>query len=129
MHRLPFGATISDAMLERLKKAAAQGREQKPPMIPDVRLVERCGDAMAGLRATSEGRLGFDAKAVNRVAAYSARPVPQLEWAILLFERKYAHNVFVLGDFEVEIADEAQDALKGKILDLADGKITTRAST
>ena len=122
MHPLPFGATISDAVLASLKEAALQGREHTPPMIPEVRLVERCGDAMVGLSPTSGGRLSFHTEPVNRVAASLTRPVPQLEWTILLFERKFAHSVFVIGDFEVEIGNEAQAALKGKTLDLVDGK-------
>ena len=129
MHPLPFGATISDAMLAVLKRAAAEAREQAPPMISEIRLVERCGDAMAGLRPTSGDRVSFHGEPVNRVAAHVARPVPELEWAILLFERKYAHSVFVIGDFDVEIGDEAQAALKGKVLDLADGRIITSVST
>jgi len=91
-------------------------------MIPEIRLVECCGDMMASLRPTA-GRLSFHSEPVNRVAAYSAHPVPKLEWAILLFERKYAHCVFAIEDFEVEIGEEAQAALKGKVLDLIDGKM------
>lgn len=129
MHRLPFGATISDAMLVMLKSAAAQAGEQTPTTIPEIRLVARCGDAMAGLKPRLGSRLSLHAEPLNRVAAYSARPAPELEWAVLLFERKYAHSVFVIGDFDVEIGDEAQAALKGNVLDLVDGKIITRAST
>ena len=124
MHRLPFGASISEAMLVALKSAAAHGRDQNPEMIPEIRLVERCGDAMAGLRS-SEGRLSFHCEPVNRVAAYSARPAPNLKWAILLFERKFAHSVFRVGDLEVEIGEEAQTGLSGHVLDLVDCKIIT----
>jgi hypothetical protein len=125
MHQLPFGASISEAMLAALKNAAVQARERTPTAIPEIRLIERCGDSMAGLRPSSESRLCFHAEPVNRVAAYSSRPAPELEWAILLFERKYAHSVFAVGDLDVEIGDEAQAALKGKVLDLVDGKIIT----
>lgn len=97
-------------------------------MIPEIRLVERCGDAMASL-GSSEGRLSFHSEPVNRVAAYSARPALKLEWAILLFERKFAHSVFKVGDFEVEIGEEAQAGLSGHVLDLVDGKIVTIPST
>ena len=129
MHQLPFGASISDAMLSKLKQAAAQAREQTPGMIPSIRLVERW-DAMVGLRPTSEGRLSFHAEPLNRVAAYSARhAATDWEWGLYFFERKYAHTVFVIEDFEVEIGTEAQAALKGRVLDLGDGKIITIAST
>ncbi|MBI3851652.1 MAG: hypothetical protein HY298_15450 [Verrucomicrobia bacterium] len=130
MHQLPFGASISDTVLAELKRAAVHGRDQTPEMLPEIRLVEVCGDAMAGLRPTSEGRLSFRTEPVNRLAAYSARPAAtKWEWAILLFERKYAHSVFVIGEFEFEIGEEAQTALKGKVLDLVDNKIIAILST
>src|SRR6184192_4301530 len=117
MHRLPFGATISDAMLAVLKKAAAQAREQTPVMIPEIRLVERCRDAMVGLRPTSEGRQSFHTEQVNRLASYSTSSAAmEWEWALFAFERKYAHSVFVVENFEVEIAEEAQACLKGNVL-------------
>ena len=84
---------------------------------------------MADLRPRLGNRLSFHAEPVNRVAAYSSRPVPELEWAIYLFERKYAHSVFVIDDLDVEIGVEEQAALKGKILDLVGGKIIARASS
>jgi len=120
-------------MLSKLKQAAAQAREQTPGMIPSIRLVERHGlvagdfrDAMVGLRPTLEGRLSFHPEPLNRVAAYSARPAAtEWEWGLYFFERKYAHTVFVIEDFEVEVGPEAQAALKGRVLDLVDGKIIT----
>ena len=70
--------------------------------------------------------MSFHTEPVNRVAAYSAGPAAmECDWAILLFERKYAHSVFVVGEFEFEIGEEAQAALKGKVLDLVDNKIIT----
>jgi len=45
------------------------------------------------------------------------------------FERKYAHSLFVIEDFEVEIGGEAQAALKSSLLDLVDGRIITIPST
>ena len=81
---------------------------------------------MAGLRPTLEGRLSFHPETVNRVAAFSTRSTaPELDWALLAFECKYAHSVFVIGDFEVEIGEEAQAGLKGHVLDLVEGKIIT----
>ncbi len=130
MHRLPFGATVSDAMLAMLKNVAAQAREQTPAMIPEIRLVERCGDAMVGLRPTSEGRLNFHTEPVNRLASYSApSTATEWEWALFAFERKCAHSVFVIGDIEIEIGEEAQTRLKGSVLDLVNGKIITIPST
>jgi hypothetical protein len=128
MHRLPFGASISNAMLAMLKTVAAQAREQTPAMIPSIRLVERW-DAMVGLKPTSEGRLSFHAEPVNRLTPYSARSAAtEWKWGLYSFERKYAHSVFVIDDFQVEIGEEAQAALKGNVLDLVDGKIITIAS-
>jgi hypothetical protein len=77
---------------------------------------------MASLRP-SEGRVHFDIEPVNRLAAYSSRPAPQRQWAILAHERKYACSVFIIGDFQVAIEEEAQHALKEKVLDLVDGRI------
>ena len=104
------------------------GRNQKPEMIPEIRLVERCGDAMANLKPTSEGRLSFHAEPVNRVTAYSARPATEWDWALLLLERKHAHNRFYIGNVEVEIGVEAQARLKGNVLNLVDGEIITTPS-
>ena len=120
----------SDALETLVKRVAVQAREQRPGMIPELRLVERCGDLMAGLGASSEGRLSSHTEPVNRVAAYSARSTAsELEWAVFAFERKYAHTVFVIEDFEVEIGPEAQAALKGRVLDLIEERIITVAST
>jgi len=113
-------------MLELLRRVSAQARERAPAMVPEIRLVERCGDAMAGLRPESERRAGFYTEPVNRVAPYSNRTATkELEWAVFAFERKYAHSVFAVGDVEVQIGEEAQAALKGRTLDLVDGKIIT----
>jgi hypothetical protein len=128
MHWLPFGAAISEAMHAMLKNDAVQAREWRPTAIPVIQLVEPGGDAMGGLRATS-GRLNFHAEAVNRVAAHSNRPAPELEWAIYFLEWKYVQSVFVLGDLDVGIGDEAQAALQGRVLDLVGGKIITSAAT
>ena len=117
-------------MLAMLRNVAAQAREQTPAMIPEIRLVERCGNAMVGLTPTSEGRLSLDAEPVNRLASYSARSAAtEWEWALFSFERKYAHSLFVIEDFEVEIGGEAQAALKSSLLDLVDGRIITIPST
>jgi len=97
-------------------------------MIPEIRLVERCGDAMANLKPTS-GRSSLHAQPINRVAAHLARPATEWEWALLLLERKHALHRFSIEDLEVEIGEEAQARLKGSILDLADGKIITIPST
>jgi len=116
-------------MLSKLKQAEAQAREQTPGMIPSIQLAERW-DAMVGLRPLSETRLSFHAEPLNCIAAYSARPAAtEWEWGLYFFERKNAHAVFVIEDFEVEIGPEAQAALKGRVLDLVDGKIITIAST
>jgi len=117
-------------MLATLKKFAAQAREQSPVMIPEIRLVERGGDAMVGLSPTSEGRLSFHAESVNRLVSYSTpSAATEREWALFGFERKYAHSLFVIEDFEVEIGGEAQAALKSRVLDLVDGKIITIPAT
>jgi len=116
-------------MLASLRNAAAQGRDQTPRMIPVIEWLERCGDAMADLRPTSEGRLSFQGEPVNRMAAFSARSAAtEWAWVIHFFERKYAHSVFVIEDFEVAIGPEAQALLKGKVLDFVDGKIITSSS-
>ena len=59
------------------------------------------------------------------MAAHSNRPPPELEWGIYMIDRKYAHSLFVIGDFEVGIGNEEQAALKGRVLDLVDDKIIT----
>lgn len=85
---------------------------------------------MVGLRPTSEERLSFHTEPVNRLASNSApSAATEWEWALFAFERKHAHSVFVIKDFEVEIGEEAQAGLKGNVLDLVEGKIITIAST
>jgi len=59
------------------------------------------------------------------VAAYCSRP--QSRWAIFAHERKYARSVFTMGDLQVAIEEEAQHALKDKVLDLVDGRIVSTA--
>ena len=74
MHELRFGASISDAALSLLRNAALQGRRQRPEMIAVLALLERFGDAMAGLRPSLGERLSFPPEPLNRVAAYSQTP-------------------------------------------------------
>ena len=81
---------------------------------------------MVGLRPTSEGRLSFHTEPVNRLASYSTSSAAEWEWALFAFERKYAHSVFVVENFEVEIAEEAQACLKGNVLGFVDGKENER---
>lgn len=88
-------------------------------------LVDRCPNAFAGLRPSNE-RLNFDGSPVNRLTAYAAQTVATpREWAVLLVERRFAHSIFDLGDLRVEIGEEAQIALKDRVLDLVGGKVVT----
>jgi hypothetical protein len=40
MHKLPFGALVSEAVLATLREAAVRGQDQTLKMIPEIRLVE-----------------------------------------------------------------------------------------
>ena len=122
LHKLPIDASISDPALSRIKKMAALCHARIPEMIPSLHLVERCEEATAGLRPTEEPRPGFDAGPVNRLAS-SNRPLPGLEWEVFAVQRSPARGVFLIGGVEVEIREEEQTALKGKVLDLIHDKL------
>jgi hypothetical protein len=125
MHKLQCGAWISDSVYAQLEASALRGRSQKPQLIPSLHLVlvERpCWDAMIGLRPTG-GRLNLHGEPVNRVEAHVSRPKAKATWEWRISLVGHARDVIAIGGFKVCISERDQAHLRGKMLDLLDGKL------
>ena len=105
-------------------------KQKHPYMVASIALVERCGDAMIGLRP-KDGRLSFECSPTNRVAELSAlAQAIQWAWGLYFFEKRYMQPscIFVIDGLEIHIDEQAQQKLRGSLLDLVDRQIVARVS-
>lgn len=94
MHELPFGARLTDTLVNVLRDAAVRCRDGHPDFIPDL----------TWCTSFPNGK-------------------PHEHWAISAFSRSFTHeqHLFTVGGATVFIGPDAQARAAGQILDWQDG--------